>query len=74
MLMHLTYVIETPQFGQNMQKVILKRKKFQISYPAVPYDDLAVPDIFPSGTIGSPKNFITMMLIRHFDRCLHFHD
>ena len=45
-----------------------------LTYPAVPYDDLAVPDIFPSGTIGSPKNSITMMLIRHFDRCLHFHD
>ena len=45
-----------------------------LTYPAVPYDDLAVPDIFPSGTIGSPKNSITMMLIRHVDRCLHFHD
>ena len=45
-----------------------------LTYPAVPYDDLAVPDIFPSGTIGSPKNSITMNLICHFDRCLHFHD
>ena len=45
-----------------------------VTYPAVPYDDLAVPDIFPSGTIGSPKNSITMMLIRHFNRCWHFHD
>ena len=45
-----------------------------LTYPAVPYDDLAVPDIFPSSTIGSLKNSITMMLIRHFDRCLHFHD
>ena len=45
-----------------------------LTYPAVPYDDLAVPDIFPSGTIWSPKNSITMMLIRHVDRCLHFHD
>ena len=52
----------------------LSARLWFLTYPAVPYDDLAVPDIFPSGTIGSPKNSITMMLIRHFDRCLHFHD
>ena len=44
-----------------------------LTYPAVPDDDPAVPDIFPSGTFGSPKNSITMMLIIHFDRCLRFH-
>ena len=33
----------------------------------------AVPDIFPYGTIGSPKNSTKMMLIRHFKRYLRFH-
>ena len=39
----------------------------------MPYDDPAVPDIFPYDTIGLSKNSITMMLMPHFNQCIHFH-
>ena len=36
-----------------------------LTYLGVPYGGPAVPYLFASGTIESPKNFITVMVIRH---------
>ena len=59
-------------YGKITLKSMMVKKDF-LTYPAVPDNDQAVPNIFPSGTIRSPKNSITMMLIRHCNRCLYFH-
>ena len=55
--MHLIYVIETPKFGQNMIKVILKRKKFQICVELRTFDHImpiASPSVFNLGNYFQP--------------------